>query len=185
MVGDMYCCTKLVIIQMHYITKIIIGHVYYVAMSIIGHMYNVAICHILFCQWAGDCAPPSHFTPLLDMVWCCHVVGLALLTTTFCAYRFFFYSLTTSDGSGGTTAGHVVSPRSIMVLQGFRSKEARRARKQNIDYAKQHHTPHCWLPAMVLYPAMSTKRFSWLTHSTPIFIVEERSCMSLNVFCHL
>ena len=34
---------------------------------------------------------------------------------------------------------------------------------KDIDYAKQHHTPHCWLPAKVMYPANSTKRFSWLT----------------------
>ena len=45
---------------------------------------------------------------------------------------------------------------------------------ENINYAKQHHTPHCWLPAKVMYPAISTKRFSWLTRSTAIFIVEER-----------
>ena len=46
---------------------------------------------------------------------------------------------------------------------------------KNIDYAKQHHIPHCWLPAKVMYPASSIKRFSWLTRSTPNFIVEERS----------
>ena len=34
---------------------------------------------------------------------------------------------------------------------------------KDIDYAKQHHTPHCWLPAQVMYPANSAKRFSWLT----------------------
>ena len=31
-----------------------------------------------------------------------------------------FYSFTASDGSKGTTAGHVVSPRSVMVHRGFR-----------------------------------------------------------------
>ena len=57
---------------------------------------------------------------------------------------------------------------------------------KNIDYAKQHHTPHCWLVAKVMYPANSTKRFSWLTRSTPIFIVEERSdiyALHINTKC--
>ena len=49
--------------------------------------------------------------------------------------------------------------------------EARRARKQNIDCAKRHHTRHCWLPAKVVYPANSSKRFSWLTRPTAIFVV--------------
>ena len=62
-----------------------------------------------------------------------------------------------------------------MVHHGFISKEVRCAIKQNIDYAKQHHTPHCLLPAKVMYPANSTKRFSWLTHLTLIVIVEECS----------
>ena len=30
--------------------------------------------------------------------------------------------------------------------------------EKNIDYAKQHHTPHCWFPANVMDPANSTKR---------------------------
>ena len=76
----------------------------------------------------------------------------------------------------------MVSPRSITVHHGFRSQEARRARKQNIDYAKQHHTPHCWLPAKVMYPANSTNRFSWLTRSTAIFIVEECSNIYIYIF---
>ena len=67
-----------------------------------------------------------------------------LLRTTFCAHRFFFYSFTVSDGSEGTTAGHVELPCSILGHQGFRSIVVRRAIKQDIDYAKQHHTPHCW-----------------------------------------
>ena len=62
------------------------------------------------------------------------------------------YSFTASDGSEGSTAGRVVSPCSIMMHHGFRSKEARRAGSKNTDYAKQHHTPHCWLPAKVMYP---------------------------------
>ena len=43
---------------------------------------------------------------------------------------------------------------------------------KDIDYAKQHHTPHCWLPAKVMYPANSTKRFSWLTRSTSILLMK-------------
>ena len=42
----------------------------------------------------------------------------------------FFYSFTASDGSEGTTASRVVSTCSIMVHHGYRSKEARRARRQ-------------------------------------------------------
>ena len=63
---------------------------------------------------------------------------------------------------------------SIVVHHGFRSKEVKRARKQNIDYGKQDNTPHCWLPAEVMYPTNSTKRCSWLIRSSPIFIVKER-----------
>ena len=37
--------------------------------------------------------------------------------------------------------------------QGLRCTEMRRVRKQNTDYAKQHHTPHCWLAAKVMCPA--------------------------------
>ena len=89
----------------------------------------------------------------------------------FCAHCSFFYSFTASDCSEGIIAGLVVSLWSIMVHHGFRSKEVRYARKQNIDYDKQHHAPHCWLPAKVMYPAISTKCFNWLTRSTPIFNV--------------
>ena len=63
--------------------------------------------------------------------------------------------------------------------------EARRAKKQNIHYPKQHHTPHCWLPANVMNPANSTMSFSWLTRSTPIFIVEEHSYIMLTRLCFL
>ena len=54
--------------------------------------------------------------------------------------RFFSYSFTVSDGSVETTAGRVVSPCSIMVHHGFRSKEARRARKQK--YRSRQTTSH-------------------------------------------
>ena len=43
---------------------------------------------------------------------------------------------------------------------------------KNIDYSKQHHTPHCWLPAKVMYPANSTNRFYWLTRSTSILLMK-------------
>ena len=95
--------------------------------------------------------------------------------TVFCTHRFFSYSFTSSDGSEGTTEGCVVSPHSIMVRHGFRCKQERFARKQNIDHVKHHDTPHCWLPAMVMYLVNSTKHFSWLTSSTSNFVVEERS----------
>ena len=57
---------------------------------------------------------------LRHMVWCCHVIGPILLKTAFCAHR-FFNSFAASDGSEGTTAGSVVSLRSIVVRCGFRS----------------------------------------------------------------
>ena len=43
---------------------------------------------------------------------------------------------------------------------------------KNIDYAKQHHTPHCWLPAKMMYLANSTKRFSWLTRPTSSLLMK-------------
>ena len=86
--------------------------------------------------------------------------------TTFCVIRFFSYSFTASDGSEESAAGRVVLPYTIMVLHGFRSNRQGMQESKNIDYAKQHHTPHCWLPAKVMYPANSTKRFSRLTRST-------------------
>ena len=95
--------------------------------------------------------------------------------TTFCEHRFFFYSFTTSDSSEGTTASHVVSPRSIIVHHGFGNRDVRRARKQNIDYSRQRHTPHCWFLVKVVYPTKEANCFSSLTRSTPIFIVEEHS----------
>ena len=52
----------------------------------------------------------------------------------------FFYSFTASDGSEGSTAGRVVSPCSIMMHHGFRSKEARCARKQR--YQLRQTTSH-------------------------------------------
>ena len=53
--------------------------------------------------------------------------------------------------------------------------EVRRARKQIIDYVKQHHTPHCWLAAKVMYPVNSTRRLFWLALSAPICIVDKCS----------
>ena len=60
--------------------------------------------------------------------------------TTFCVLRFFSYSFTASDGSQEFTAGRVVSPCSIMMHHGYRSKEARRARKQK--YILRQTTSH-------------------------------------------
>ena len=55
---------------------------------------------------------------------------------------------------------------------------------EKINYAKQHHTPHCWLPAKVMYPAISTIRFSWLTRSTPILIVEKLANIYVYIYTH-
>ena len=54
--------------------------------------------------------------------------------------RFFSYSFTASDGSEESTEGHVVSLCSIMMHHGFRSEEARRARKQR--YRLRQTTSH-------------------------------------------
>ena len=97
---------------------------------------------------------------------------------------FCFCSCTHSGAPQGSVLGSIIfsmyikpltsiihplyhTPRNIMVCYSLRNKETRRARKQNIKYTKQHHTPHCWLPAKVMYPTNSTKRFLWLTCSTP------------------
>ena len=65
---------------------------------------------------------------------------LNLEKTTFCVLHFFSYSFTASDGSEGSTAGCVVSPYTIMVHHGIRSKEARHARKQK--YRLRQATSH-------------------------------------------
>ena len=95
-------------------------------------------------------------TPFLPYSSSAHGVMLSrdrptLLKIIVCAHHFFFYFFTSSDGSAGTTAVRAVPPRSIMAHHGFRSKEARPARKQNVYYSKQRHTPHiiyileyCW-----------------------------------------
>ena len=67
----------------------------------------------------------------------------------FCA-EFFFSSFNSSDGTDLTTVGRVVSPRSTMVHLGFRVEGCRKAKKL-IDNAKQHLTPHCWLPDKAMY----------------------------------
>ena len=69
----------------------------------------------------------------------------------------------------------VVKPDSIMVHHGFRSEEVRRAKIQNTDYTKQHHTPHYWLLTKKINPTNSTKRFYWLTHSTSILVHGEHT----------
>ena len=98
------------------------------------------------------------------------VIGPTLLRNTFSAHC-FLYSFTASDGSDGTTAGHVVLPRSMMTHHGLRCKEARQARKK-INYVKQHHTLHCWLPAKVMYPqSQPIVSLGWIAQ-WQIFIVE-------------
>ena len=60
--------------------------------------------------------PPQAAWYHLALQWSyCHVIGPALLKATFCAYCFFSYTFTASDGSEGTTTGCVVSSRSTMV----------------------------------------------------------------------
>ena len=53
--------------------------------------------------------------------------------------------------------------------------------EKNIGYTKQHHTPHRWLPAKVIYPANSANRFSWLIRSTQIFLEE---CSDIDINCY-
>ena len=88
--------------------------------------------------------------------------------TTFCVLRFISYSFTASDGSEESTAGRVVAPCSMMAHRGLRSKEARRARKQ--EYRLRQTTSHSSLlvARKVMYPANSTKRLSRLTRPTLI-----------------
>ena len=50
--------------------------------------------------------------------------------TPSCVLCFFSCSFTAYDGPEESTAGHVVSTCSIMVHHGYRSKEARRARRK-------------------------------------------------------
>ena len=102
-------------------------------------------------MFVGLCTPFC-LRLLQHMVLCCHVIGWTLLKIMFCVHR-FFYSFTASDGSEGTTTGRVVSPCSIMMHHGFRGKKVRRAGKEDIDYSKQRHSPHCWLPTKVMFPA--------------------------------
>ena len=56
------------------------------------------------------------------------------------------------------SVGDPVTKRQLPLASGFRSKDARRARNRNIDYSKQHCTPHCWSPARFMDPTNSTKR---------------------------
>ena len=64
---------------------------------------------------------------------------------------------------------HLVLSRCTMVSE-VKSRGVQETK--NIDYAKQHHNPHCWLPAKVMYPAQSTMRFSWLTRSTSVLLMK-------------
>ena len=59
---------------------------------------------------------------------------LSLEKTTLFVLCFFSYSFTASDCSEESTADRVVSPCSIMGHHGFRSKEAKRAIRDNIAH---------------------------------------------------
>ena len=73
-----------------------------------------------------------------------HVLFWADLWSVVCSY--FLCSFTATDSSEGSPASSVASPRSIMVHHDFGGKEAKCARKQNIDYDRQHLAPHYLLP---------------------------------------
>ena len=65
---------------------------------------------------------------------------LNLEKTTFYVLRFFSYSFTVSDDPEESIAGRVVSPCSIMMHHGFRSKVARRAIKQKYILRQTSHS---------------------------------------------
>ena len=68
---------------------------------------------------------------------------LNLENTTFCVLRFFSYTFTASDGSEESTATvwyHLVLSWCTMVSE---VKRRGAHESKNINYAKQHHTPHC------------------------------------------
>ena len=80
--------------------------------------------------------PSSHFELLRHMassslqeeeVRCCHLIDPTLLKSTFSAHC-FFYSFTASGGYEVTTAGRVLSPRSIVEHHGFRSQACKNAK---------------------------------------------------------
>ena len=118
-------------------------------------------------------------------------VILNLEKTTFYVLCFFSYSFTAFDYSEESTAVvwyHLVLSLYTMVSEVDRrdvwchlvlswctmvSEVERRdvQESRNIDYAK-HHSPHCCLPTKVMYPADSSKHFSWLTCSTSILLVK-------------
>ena len=86
--------------------------------------------------------------------------------------RFLSHCFTASGGSEESAAGRVASPCSIMMHHCSDLLRRGVQESKNIDYAKQHYTLHCWLPAKVMYAANSTKRFSWLTRSTSILLMK-------------
>ena len=61
---------------------------------------------------------------------------------------------------------------SFIILRHVQERGENVQQSKNIDYAKQHHTPHCWLSAKVMYLANSAKSFSWLTRSTSILLMK-------------
>ena len=72
----------------------------------------------------------------------------------------------------------------LVLLWCYMASEVKRRgvqKSKNIDYTKQHHTPHCWLPAKVMYPANSTKRFSWLPRSASILLMKN---VQIYVYVH-
>ena len=88
-----------------------------------------------------------------------YLMLFAALTNSVClnnASFFFFFKYFLCQGY--ELSGEIALKNNhYYYYYGIRSKEVRRASKQNIDYTKQHHTPRCWLPAKMMYPANSTK----------------------------
>ena len=100
--------------------------------------------------------------------------------------RFFSYSFTASDGYEESNAGRVESPSSIIMHHGFKSKEACVHESKNIDCAKQHHTPHCWLSAKVMYLGKLIQAFLLVDSFSFNIVVEERSYIYIYMEdCHI
>ena len=96
----------------------------------------------------------------MEVVRCSHVIGPTLQKT-------FFSYISTLLLMVEREPPHAVWYHLALSCCTMTSEVKRQGeqKKENIDYAKQHHTPHCWLPAKVMYSSNSAKSFSWLTRS--------------------
>ena len=96
---------------------------------------------------------------------------------------FFSYSLTASDGSEESTAGRVVSLCSIMMHHGFRSKEARRARKQQYRLLKTTSHSSLLVTRQGDVSRKLNQAFLLIDSFNFNFVDEERSYIYKNVLC--